>query len=42
MIDTTFSILCDFLGLDIVLVERQKDTEDDSDNDFDMFEDDDE
>ena len=42
MIDTTFSILCDFLGLDIVLVERQKDTEEDSDNDFDIFEDDNE
>jgi hypothetical protein len=29
MIDTTFSMLCDFLGYDIMLVERKKEDEED-------------
>jgi hypothetical protein len=31
MIDTTFSMLCDFLKLDILLVERKEDDEDEED-----------
>jgi hypothetical protein len=29
MIDTTFSMLCDFLGYDIMLIERKKEDEED-------------
>ena len=29
MIDTTFSMLCDFLGYDVMLIERKKDEEED-------------
>lgn len=28
MLDTTFSMLCDFLGIDVLLVERKEDEED--------------
>jgi hypothetical protein len=31
MIDTTFSILCDFLGLDVILVKHKEDDSDDAD-----------
>lgn len=31
MIDTTFSMLCDFLGYDVMLVERKDDGEEDED-----------
>lgn len=33
MIDTTLSLLIDFLNLDIVLIEREKDTEDEKEED---------
>lgn len=32
MIDTTFSMLCDFLGLDVMLVNRKKDNEEESED----------
>lgn len=35
MIDTTFSMLCDFLKLDITLVEREEETEDAEEEDED-------
>ena len=32
MIDTTFALLCDFLGLEICLVEKKEDTDDTNEN----------